>query len=493
MAAESGMKRSTTLLRSLNGDAPRKAQKALAEDEKGKRWTPDQDNALRQAVEEFGQRNWKAIASRVDGRNHAQCLQRWNKVLKPGLVKGHWAYEEDSTLEHMVLQGCHSWGEVATYIPGRTAKQCRERWRNHLDPSINKFPFTLEEDKVIQDGFRNMGNRWTQIAELLPGRTEDAVKMRWKVLNPNEKVKAKPGRPKLMPGMTANKQRSAIPPPPDDVVATLINRPTMTPAMAAYEDKDCSGPVFYQDDGVTSGSMPSLDPLQTTMPYVAESLPTVMAHHYLEPIIEPLSDEAKAETETKDAVMLRELLRSHSNSLLSFGSLRGLDSFADMSPEDLLASGELDEMFRATVSISKDKCERSRLSSTSSVMDTLTSSFKNPESLQKAMQNLDHEDQHLFQGLIDSWRAQVSSDCVSASEVDDQIASLPVGPDAYLQCSFETSSGRNMARASGTEETHSFSRRNANGISYELGNITSDIDDLLDSDLMRPIIKGRLC
>ena len=107
-------------MHSLVYEAPRKAQKAQAEDEKGKRWAPEQDAALREAVEEFGQRNWKAIASRVDGRNHAQCLQRWNKVLKPGLVKGHWAYEEDSTLEHMVLQGCHSWGEVATYIPGRT-------------------------------------------------------------------------------------------------------------------------------------------------------------------------------------------------------------------------------------------------------------------------------------------------------------------------------------------------------------------------------------
>jgi hypothetical protein len=81
---------------------------------------PTQDDALRKAVDEFGQRNWKAIASRVDGRNHAQCLQRWNKVLKPGLVKGHWSFEEDNTLEQMVLQGCHSWAEVAANIPGRT-------------------------------------------------------------------------------------------------------------------------------------------------------------------------------------------------------------------------------------------------------------------------------------------------------------------------------------------------------------------------------------
>lgn len=62
----------------------------------------------------------QSIASRVPGRNHAQCLQRWNKVLKPGLVKGHWSYEEDSILERMVLKGSHSWAEVADQIQGRT-------------------------------------------------------------------------------------------------------------------------------------------------------------------------------------------------------------------------------------------------------------------------------------------------------------------------------------------------------------------------------------
>lgn len=127
----------------------------------------------------------QTIALYVPGRNHAQCLQRWSKVLKPGLVKGHWSREEDYVLEKMVLRGCHSWAEVSSNIPGRTAKQCRERWKNHLDPSIIKAfvlslvqstsiitfsfrPFTPEEDKLIQTLYESIGNRWTKIAELLP-------------------------------------------------------------------------------------------------------------------------------------------------------------------------------------------------------------------------------------------------------------------------------------------------------------------------------------
>jgi len=52
-----------------------------------RRWSKAEDEALRIAVERSGERNWKAIADQVAGRNHTQCLQRWTKVLKPGLIK----------------------------------------------------------------------------------------------------------------------------------------------------------------------------------------------------------------------------------------------------------------------------------------------------------------------------------------------------------------------------------------------------------------------
>ncbi|CEG41723.1 myb-like dna-binding [Plasmopara halstedii] len=150
-----------------------------------KRWTKSQDAALRESVRVHGEKNWKAIAELVPGRNHAQCLQRWRKVLKPGLVKGHWSFEEDQVLEYLVTQGCNNWGQIAERIPGRTPKQCRERWKNHLDPAINKGPYTEEEDSVILTAQARLGNKWSQIAQLLKGRTEDSVKIRWKSLKQN--------------------------------------------------------------------------------------------------------------------------------------------------------------------------------------------------------------------------------------------------------------------------------------------------------------------
>ena len=74
------------------------------------------------------------------------------------------------------------WTVLAKSVRGRTPKQCRERWFNHLDPNVNKGPWTPEEDQIIWEAQLKMGNRWSSIARMLKGRTENAVKIRWKSL-----------------------------------------------------------------------------------------------------------------------------------------------------------------------------------------------------------------------------------------------------------------------------------------------------------------------
>lgn len=65
---------------------------------------------------------------------------------------------------------------------GRTSKQCRERWCHHLDPSINKGVYSPEEDRIIVETQARLGNKWSQIAARLPGRTENSIKIRCKAL-----------------------------------------------------------------------------------------------------------------------------------------------------------------------------------------------------------------------------------------------------------------------------------------------------------------------
>jgi hypothetical protein len=60
--------------------------------------------------------------------------------------------------------------------PGRTGKQCRERWHNHLDTAVKKEPWSLREERMIVELQGAFGNRWSDIAKYMPGRTDNAIK-----------------------------------------------------------------------------------------------------------------------------------------------------------------------------------------------------------------------------------------------------------------------------------------------------------------------------
>jgi hypothetical protein len=78
-----------------------------------------------------------------------------------------------------------SWVAVAALVPGRTERQCKNRWRNRLvsniDPTTARAgKWTADEDKALKDGVRAHGGKnWKAITALVPGRTQSQCHSRW--------------------------------------------------------------------------------------------------------------------------------------------------------------------------------------------------------------------------------------------------------------------------------------------------------------------------
>jgi hypothetical protein len=88
--------------------------------------------------------------------------------------------EEDEQLTKLVEKwGCQRWSLISHHMQPKTAKQCRERWYYALDPGLNRGVWTKEEDRILIEKHRELGNSWTKIARFLPGRTDSLVKSRW--------------------------------------------------------------------------------------------------------------------------------------------------------------------------------------------------------------------------------------------------------------------------------------------------------------------------
>ncbi|XP_030515137.1 transcription factor MYB61-like [Rhodamnia argentea] len=100
---------------------------------------------------------------------------------KQKLRKGLWSPEEDEKLLNYITKFGHGCWSSVPKLAGlqRCGKSCRLRWMNYLRPDLKRGAFSQQEESLIIELHAVLGNRWSQIAAHLPGRTDNEIKNLW--------------------------------------------------------------------------------------------------------------------------------------------------------------------------------------------------------------------------------------------------------------------------------------------------------------------------
>jgi hypothetical protein len=106
----------------------------------------------------MGLDNDAASANDPSGRNKKQGPKPWSK-------------EEDTCLSGLVRT--MQWPMVAQSLAGRTGKQCRERYVNHLNPRLKTSEWSPVEDATIFHLYNTLGSHWAKMSKIIPGRTDN--------------------------------------------------------------------------------------------------------------------------------------------------------------------------------------------------------------------------------------------------------------------------------------------------------------------------------
>jgi hypothetical protein len=88
--------------------------------------------------------------------------------------------EEDRILCILVNQfDTKSWKIIASHLPGRTARQCRDRWRNYFQGSGPEIPWTAHENIIFWGAVKLHGPRWSIIEPMLRHRSRSDLRRHW--------------------------------------------------------------------------------------------------------------------------------------------------------------------------------------------------------------------------------------------------------------------------------------------------------------------------
>lgn len=98
-------------------------------------------------------------------------------------TRSQFSQQEDDKLKQLVSKyGDDNWIRVSKEMNGRNMRQCRERWKHYLSPSVTNKKWTEEEDCLLRQKYAEFGPKWVMLTQFFTNRTDVNIKNRWVVL-----------------------------------------------------------------------------------------------------------------------------------------------------------------------------------------------------------------------------------------------------------------------------------------------------------------------
>ena len=166
------------------------------------------------------------------------------ELQKPKQNRKRFTEEDDRVIIEEVSKQ-RDWNEIAKKIPGKTGRQCRERYQHYLDPKISQEPWTQEEDELICTLYKQHGPDWARMSQVFNGRrSNNAIKNRW-----NNHLKKNEFCWPLLPVHCATSPVPPLPVPVETPASPpVVNYPMSPPVEKS--DSELSDDFFWEGEGV---------------------------------------------------------------------------------------------------------------------------------------------------------------------------------------------------------------------------------------------------
>lgn len=118
---------------------------------KGGVWKNTEDEILKAAVMKYGKNQWARVASLLSRKSARQCKARWYEWLDPSIKKIEWSKDEEEKLLHLAKLMPNQWRTIAPIV-GRTAGQCMEQYEKLLDQAQEGASGDVDDPRRLRPG-----------------------------------------------------------------------------------------------------------------------------------------------------------------------------------------------------------------------------------------------------------------------------------------------------------------------------------------------------